>query len=328
MGQTRTKSMDNRLISIIVPVYNAEKTIDACISSLIKQNEHRLEIILVNDGSRDHSLNRCREWGKQDARISLISQPNRGLSVARNNGFKYSHGSFIAFVDSDDYVEPNFISSLLKTMEKRSTVDLAIGGIRTDNPLYAPSSIPPKACIFPGRTYGNQIAAKPHLYDIAAWSKLYRRRLLDHLLFPPARIHEDEFTSYRFIDMSREVALVPQALYNYEFNPEGITGNPDPKGLLDLAEAFLEKAKYFYDNRYQTEAIDISLRRAILYTAQATANKQIRRQYANTLTLELNPELKKSEMELGNTLTPKTKIAGILEMLCPRLLGSLITKRS
>ena len=90
-------------LSVIVPMYNSEKTIERCLQSIVDQTYKNLEIVLVNDGSIDKSLEICKNWENKDDRIIVVSQDNRGVSSARNNGIKHSSGELLTFVDSDDY---------------------------------------------------------------------------------------------------------------------------------------------------------------------------------------------------------------------------------
>ena len=103
-----------KLVSIIVPVYNVEDYIEDCIKSLINQNYKNIEIILINDGSSDLSEEICRTYQQKDKRIKLYSIQNSGVSTARNLGIKKSKGDYILFVDSDDEVNDNYVSYLLK----------------------------------------------------------------------------------------------------------------------------------------------------------------------------------------------------------------------
>lgn len=105
-------------VSVIVPIYNSEKTIKKCMDSIINQNYTNIEIILVNDGSKDKSLNIISEYEKKDARIIIINQENKGLSGARNTGIKSATGKYITFVDSDDYIDKDMIQNTLKIFEK------------------------------------------------------------------------------------------------------------------------------------------------------------------------------------------------------------------
>lgn len=101
------------LISIIVPVYNAEKTLERCVRALIGQTYQNIEIILVNDGSKDDSLRICRNFAGKDSRVTVIDKPNGGVSSARNAGLEIVHGEFVMFCDSDDWVEPDWCDGMI-----------------------------------------------------------------------------------------------------------------------------------------------------------------------------------------------------------------------
>ena len=123
----------DELISIIVPVYNAEKALRRCVRSLVGQTYRNLEIILVNDGSKDGSLGLCRKFAGEDARIRVIDQPNGGVSSARNAGLDAATGKFVMFCDSDDWTEPDWCAAMGENYEEG---DLTICEIdRDDIPL-------------------------------------------------------------------------------------------------------------------------------------------------------------------------------------------------
>ena len=103
------------LVSIIVPVYNVEKYLDKCMVSILCQSYKNIEVIIVNDGSTDKSLNICNKWKEKDSRIEMFSQPNKGLSSARNKGLKYAKGEYVLFVDSDDWISINMVDKMVNT---------------------------------------------------------------------------------------------------------------------------------------------------------------------------------------------------------------------
>lgn len=105
-------------ISIIIPVYNVEKYLVKCLDSIINQTHKNLEIILINDGSKDKSLNICKWYEKRDSRIIVIDKINEGVSIARNAGIEAATGNYIGFVDPDDWIEPNMYENMLRTIEK------------------------------------------------------------------------------------------------------------------------------------------------------------------------------------------------------------------
>lgn len=105
-------------VSVIVPIYNSEKTLKKCIESIISQTYSNIEIILVNDGSKDTSLNIMKEYKEKDSRIIMISQPNKGVSGARNTGIKNATGDYITFIDSDDYIEKDMLEETINIFKK------------------------------------------------------------------------------------------------------------------------------------------------------------------------------------------------------------------
>ena len=114
------QEMMNTLISIIIPVYQAEETIERCLHSIVEQTYSNLEIILIDDGSTDKSGEICDIWAEKDCRIRVIHQKNQGTSIARNIGIDNSCGKWICFIDGDDWVEPKYISYLLNLVESNN----------------------------------------------------------------------------------------------------------------------------------------------------------------------------------------------------------------
>lgn len=117
------------LISVIVPIYNAEKSLENCIQSILSQTYNNFELILIDDGSKDNSLSICKQMADNDARISVVHQDNAGASAARNRGLEIAHGEWIVFVDSDDTVKPNYIEDLYKETIKDHSVVIVVSGV-------------------------------------------------------------------------------------------------------------------------------------------------------------------------------------------------------
>ena len=110
--------MERNLVSVIIPVYNVEPYLNACIASVCAQTYRNIEIILVDDGSTDRSPEICDEWARRDKRICVIHQENRGVSSARNAGICQAHGKYISFVDSDDITQPNLLDNTVPYLDK------------------------------------------------------------------------------------------------------------------------------------------------------------------------------------------------------------------
>ena len=117
------------LISVIIPVYNAEKYLENCIQSILSQTYNNFELILIDDGSKDNSLSICKQMADNDARVFVVRQDNAGASAARNRGLEIAHGEWIVFVDSDDTVKPNYIEDLYKETIKDHSVVIVVSGV-------------------------------------------------------------------------------------------------------------------------------------------------------------------------------------------------------
>lgn len=159
----------NELISIIVPVYNAEKTLERCISALIGQTHQNIEIILVNDGSKDRSLEICHCFAEKDSRILVIDKPNGGVSSARNAGLDAAKGEFVMFCDSDDWAEPNWCEELLSHHKENCLI--MCGFYVEGSQTYVPHEI---------RAAGEaELYARKEFYKLklcgfnAPWNKIY-----------------------------------------------------------------------------------------------------------------------------------------------------------
>lgn len=126
------------LLSIIIPIYNAEKYIDRCISSVVNQTLKEIEIILINDGSKDESLLLCKEWESKDCRIKLFSQDNSGVSAARNLGIRKALGKYIMFLDSDDYMFPQMCEMMHEMLIKKNADCIICGTAETGGGLWVP----------------------------------------------------------------------------------------------------------------------------------------------------------------------------------------------
>lgn len=203
------------LISIIIPVYKVEEYIEHCIESVINQTYPKIEIILVDDGSPDRCPQICDEWSKQDNRIKVIHKENGGLSDARNIGMTVAQGKYIAFVDSDDWVDKEYISMLYYAAQNTGS-DIAACNIRI---VYDENSIEKSASQANVRCYSPKEALKTILqgegFRAVAWNKLYKRELIMNESFEVGRLHEDEFFTYRIVDKAGKLAFVDAKLYNY-----------------------------------------------------------------------------------------------------------------
>lgn len=233
------------MISIIIPIYNVERTLEMCLQSVASQEIDDCEVIMVDDGSPDKCGEICDRWAIRDKRFKAIHQPNGGLSAARNRGIDMAKGDLITFVDSDDYLAEGTLKPLVnRMMEDESIYILEYnvmkhtldGGIRslgiTESEWQS------------GADYWFKGHAYTHTY---AWNKIYRRQVFMEVRYPEGRNFEDVHTLPLLLDnVWGRVVTTSHGAYNYVENAAGITQTAkatDHRSLLDAHMCFLESHK-------------------------------------------------------------------------------------
>ncbi len=231
------------LISVIVPVYKVEPYLDKCVQSIVEQTYRNLEIILVDDGSPDNCGAMCDAWARRDGRIKVIHKENGGLSDARNAGLAAASGEYIGFVDSDDWISPEFYEALYTAIQKGSVI--AASGIvwAYDDHLEA------DAHPYAGRDYTplealDSLTSGCGFYAVA-WNKLYSVALFTDIRYPVGKIHEDEFVTYRLVGRAQVLTLCPEAKYYYR-QRSGSIMNKWSSQHLDALEAYAQRLNYLY----------------------------------------------------------------------------------
>lgn len=247
------------LISVIVPIYNVEKYLDECLKSINEQTYKNLEILLINDGSKDNSIAICQEWIQKDLRMSLINKLNGGISDARNYALDRCNGEYLVLVDSDDYIEPRMIELLYSNINNK-TSDLAICGykfIYDDGNEVIPDSRLNKEEVWDSNNFWDNYFVNNTIYCVVAWNKLYRSSVFQNVRYPKGKIHEDEFVIHEIINNCKSISVIPDLLYNYRQRPNSIMSSKYDVKRLDRAEALLLRLGYFivskdYQNYFRT----------------------------------------------------------------------------
>ena len=233
--------METPLISIIVPCYNVEAYLPKCVDSILSQTYSNLEIILVDDGSPDRCGDICDEYAKRDCRIRVIHKKNGGLSDARNVAIDIAKGEYITFVDSDDYVSPDYIETLYGLVEKYRC-KVGVAWLRTFNEGRKADTI--QHAYFDkvfDRMEGIEKMFYQELFDTAAWCKIYHRSLFETgIRYPFGLIYEDLPTTYLLFLQSDKIAFCNHIIYNYLLRANSIEGQPFKVNKLDSALKILE----------------------------------------------------------------------------------------
>jgi len=242
----------NNLVSVIVPVYNVELYIKRCLDSISGQTYHNLEIIVVDDGSKDKSATICKECADADSRIRLIEKENEGAGYARNTGLDVANGDYIFFVDSDDYIMPNCIERLLSIAlaEKADIVKCSyIEGCEKNYNI-----IPEKK---PYKTYTNVSAFRTRNMNIAVHGKLYKKSVIGNVRYPKESTFDDEFFTYKLIFNAPKVIILDEPYYYYYVNPNSIMRSKKKKMPLQYIKAYEERMAFFSD-KAEFELVGIS----------------------------------------------------------------------
>jgi len=285
-------------ISVIVPVYKVEDYLDRCVSSILRQSFRDFELILVDDGSPDSCGAMCDAWAEKDSRIHVIHQENGGLSAARNAGidwvFANSKSSWIAFVDSDDWIHWDYLLQLYKAAAEAGSRISACGFYRTGGDSRE-AAVSGKAVAMTADEYYCSQEVHGGVTAVA-WNKLYHRSLFKTLRYPVGKLHEDEFTTYLAVYEAGKVGVVENEMYAYYQNPQGIMQSKWNPRRLHVLEAFEQQIAYAREkglNRLERKALTASV-----YTIHDTL-EQLRsfpehKQYRKLLRQKLRRTLKEA----------------------------------
>ena len=242
-------------ISIIVPVYNVEDYIEKCIKSILNQVFTEFELILVDDGSTDNSGNICDKYAEKDNRIIVIHKENGGISSARNIGLNIAKGEYIAFVDSDDYINKNMYHTLYnliiktqsdiamcnyKTISKDEEVNLNEDQIINSHDIKCINNI----------QYLNNLYGKDKVKYIVMWNKLYKNEIFRKLRFKDSRIEEDEFIIHHVLYLSDKIVYIDKNYYYYYMQRNNsIVGSKYNLKRLDKIYALEDRIEFFKEKK-------------------------------------------------------------------------------
>lgn len=258
--------MDKCLISLIVPVYNVENYIKNCLNSLIRQTYTNIEIICVNDCSLDTSGAICDEYAARDNRILVIHKKrNEGLSEARNTGLNISRGEYVAFVDSDDWIDCSYVETLYSAIcdnkadiAQCSYVRVANEAVTVQTNWQTGKKYNMTGCQAIKKLYSNTLI-QPSIEYTVVWNKLYRRTVVDHIRFPRGVIFEDQFFTYRCFEKAEQICVLDCFLYYYRDNASSITKQEYSIRFQDDIKAHEEQIRFFLDKKnYESAKIVIA----------------------------------------------------------------------
>ena len=214
--------MKQPLISVIIPVYGVEKYIAQCLESVINQTYNNLEIIVVNDGTKDRSAEIAKEYAALDSRIKVYDFENGGLSVARNRGLEIATGDYISYIDSDDWIKKNMYETLLEAVMKNDADMVKCGIIETNRDKEDESAFSNTKIITNEKHEAFENYFNGILWTLA-WNGLYKRELAKKVKFPDNVVHEDNYSSGMFLYLAKKVLVIPVCGNYYRVNDAGIS---------------------------------------------------------------------------------------------------------
>lgn len=239
----------NPLVSIIVPVYNVEKYLEKCITSILKQTYLNLEVILVDDGSSDASPALCDDYEKKDSRVKVIHKLNGGLSSARNSGLDICNGDYICFIDSDDWIHPDTIRNCIEVFEIKEIDIVCIAGQKVSENGFVEKCF---SYYSSGTILDSKQVVKKILLDeigSQAVQGIYRSSCWKAVRFPLNQLYEDIPTVYRAFNNARKIYFIDEMFYFYRVNMNSISYSSNPRKNYHIFLGFLDHY-YFSKNNY------------------------------------------------------------------------------
>ena len=253
MGNRAMSVRDEELVplfTVVVPVYNVEKYLEKCISSIIGQTYSNIEIILVDDGSTDNSSAMCDRYAEEDSRVTVIHQKNTGVSAARNTGIENANGEYIAFIDGDDYISNQMMECLYNRIVSDHS-DVAICGYRCVDDMGHELNIATVEDAIVSGAEALRIHYERNTHGIMAitWNKLYRRRLFEFVRFPEGKRCEDEAVFYRILDLCGKVSILSEHYYYYVQHDDSFMGGTYKAARIDGIEVSYERFLFYYEHK-------------------------------------------------------------------------------
>lgn len=263
------------LVSVIIPVYNVERYIEKCINSVLFQDYTNLEIILVDDGSSDKCPEICDRYGNKYSEIKVIHQPNKGVSAARNTGLDYASGKYIAFLDSDDYFDPSFVSALYGAFQDNVDIVACAYDNISSSESHLPRNTPHRIEQYNREELlqlSNVDSIRRKAFSDTVFAKLYKKEIWETLRFPEGLLHEDTYVMHRIFFQCSKMIVIPDVLYHRVLSEGSITRSTYSVKRLDVIDAYCDRALFMFYKGYSNDYIYFPIRFAISSLAYGQYN--------------------------------------------------------
>ena len=314
--------MARPLLSVIVPVYKAEKYIDRCINSILNQTLKSLELILVDDGSPDNSGAICDEYAKKDARVKVIHKENGGAASARNVGIKEANGEYMGFCDADDYLALDMYQTLISLMNENNLNTVScLSNTRDEEGNLLGKGISDKSLdYFTAEEYIKKIYLR--VADVSLCTRVIKSQVVKQLEIPENRRVEDFYFTIALMQIVGGTAVYNYPFYEYTVNNNSVTHSADCSIYLD-GLYFFEKSKQLVDNS-QFKAQQKYYELKMLYLLFISAEKNERKMYKQQFLCH-KTELRKNIIDIlkNKNLVLKEKILLLISSISINLPNQL-----
>lgn len=292
-------------ISIIVPVYNAEKFLHKCINSIVNQSFTNIEILLINDGSTDNSLDICYRYANIDNRIIVLNKENGGVASARNLGLDNANGDFIGFVDSDDYLHQDMYSKLIEAIQETDACIVECGYYKVVADNKIPIAVQMKEEIIEGHYESSLRYISQQNIQNFLWNKLYKQNLFESIRIPDLRYSEDFIANINLHFKCERKTVISDCLYYYVKHKDSVVNKKFSNYHYDNIKAG-EMALEFYKNRFSGSLvnyvyINLLLRIRSLYLLMSASDYN--KEDAKVLKSKYKQYFKEIKNKLYNTLS-------------------------
>ena len=317
---------EHPLVSVIIPVYNTEDFLPLCMDTVLGQTWRELEILLVDDGSGPVCASLCDEYAARDDRVRVIHKKNAGAAAARNTALDAMTGDYVTFVDSDDYIAPDMIASLMELILTHDADMAHSRGIYTTRRELFPVEQPAPE-VWEGE--GRPILYRLHSWRPAIWPKIYRRQLWEELRFPELRIYEDDGITAPLLWNCRKIVYTNQRYYYYYLSENSIMRAPFAKKRFDMLKVFALRRDFYR----QVGAAELEEQNAVdwyLHIYRIRCDMRLDRWPERK---DYLPMLAEQEKELAwvrksRFFTPRYKVKRLVLKYFPHLAGRYFQKKA
>ncbi len=306
---------DQALITVIVPAFNSERTISDCINSISRQDYRNIDILIINDGSKDDTLSIAERLAESDSRIRIISTENKGLSHARNTGISAAKGEFIVFLDSDDLLLDGALTALSDCAFKTGANLVCGGYILINSESGREVKVCPHKRDSIRKEEGHRFFLTDGLNLSHAWGKLYKKELFSNVSYPEGKLYEDIYVITSVVENASSICLIDKPIIRYFQTPSSLSQTPDIAKQSDGLTARLNNLSFFKDKYPALSGLAAD---AVIYYGYYLLGKIVRSGYKkNRIHYDKTVDIIRETRKSASNHTSYLKTAGILFSVSP-----------